>query len=375
MKKILSSFIRKRNDKYYVYVEYIDEVGKKKQKSQGSFINKKDADKKLIEVKNSINNDIYALPSNISFTNRCYRYYDSKLGISENTIACAKSIVKKHVEPYWGNMKLSDITVNKYQTFVNYVFQKDLAYRSKRKIMQLCNAVLNEAYRLQEINKRITDFIIFPKNNKTHEEEIYSIGEIKQILNALESESIYFQNTIKLLIYGGLRRGEVLGLTWDCVDFENKTIKIQYNLQYIEGKYIMKQPKSESSIRSITLPDHVFDMLKKEKLRQNKLKLQGLMKEKEYDTVCINSNNNYYNPYNLDITFKRFIKRIGLEFKKLHSLRHSHVSMLVASGVDVKTISERVGHSDISITLKIYAHAFKENDKIAVDKIDNILSQ
>ena len=70
MKKILSSFIRKRNDKYYVYVEYIDETGKKKQKSQGSFINKKDADKKLIEVKNSINNDIYALPSNISFINR-----------------------------------------------------------------------------------------------------------------------------------------------------------------------------------------------------------------------------------------------------------------------------------------------------------------
>lgn len=88
MEKVVSSFVRKRNNKYYVYVEYIDETGKKKQKSQGSYANKKDAEKKLIEVKNSINNDIYALPSNISFANRCYQYYDSKLGISENTIAC-----------------------------------------------------------------------------------------------------------------------------------------------------------------------------------------------------------------------------------------------------------------------------------------------
>lgn len=115
MEKVVSSFVRKRNNKYYVYVEYIDETGKKKQKSQGSYANKKDAEKKLIEVKNSINNDIYALPSNISFANRCYQYYDSKLGISENTIACAKSIVKKHIEPYWGNTKLSDITINKYR--------------------------------------------------------------------------------------------------------------------------------------------------------------------------------------------------------------------------------------------------------------------
>ena len=79
MEKVLSSFVRKRNEKYHVYVEYINEEGKKKQRSEGSFKTKKEADKLLIEIKNNINKDKYIIPKNITFADRCYQYYDDKV--------------------------------------------------------------------------------------------------------------------------------------------------------------------------------------------------------------------------------------------------------------------------------------------------------
>lgn len=375
MEKVLSAFIRKRNNNYCVYVEYINKEGKKKQKSQGSFKTKKEAEKLLIETKNNINNDKYIIPKNISFVDRCYQYYDDKVNeLAETTVYTSKNIIKKHIEPYWGDTKLKDITINKYQQFVNYTFYENIPTSSKKRIISISDAILHECYRCREIQNKITDFIRIPKSIKNSEVDIYSIDEIKFILEKAKDKSPHFELMLNLFVFCGLRTGEALGLTWDNVDFENNIIVVKNNLQYVKNKFIMRTTKTESSIRTVALPDLVIDLLRKEKIRQNKLKIKGLMKEKEYDTVIINKETNYYNPRGFRQSYEKFIKKIGLEYKKPHALRHAHVSMLVAAGVDVKTISQRVGHSSIDITLDIYAHAFKENDKKAAQKIDDILS-
>lgn len=376
MEKIVSSFIRKRSNKYHVYVEYINEDGKKKQRSEGSFKNKKEAEKLLIDVKNKINNDNYIMPKNITFTNRCYQYYNDKTqDLAETTIFNQKLMVKKHIASYWDDTKLCDITINKYQVFVNSIYSLNIATNTKKHIISIANAVLNECYRCREIPNKIPDFIRIPKSIKPDEVSIYSIDEVKYILEKSKNKKPAFEIVMNLFAYGGLRKGEALGLTWDNVDFENNTIYIKNNLQYISGKCIMKTTKTDSSIRSVALPPIVMDLLRKEKLRQNKLKLQGLMSEKEYDTVCISKKTYYYVPISFYGDYIKFINEIGLEYKKPHALRHAHVSMLIAAGVDVKTISQRVGHSSSDITLQVYAHVFTENDKKAADKINTILGQ
>lgn len=376
MQKVLSGFIRKRNEKYHVYVEYLNEEGKKKQRSEGSCKTKKEAEKLLIEVKNNINKDKYIIPKNISFVQRCNKYYDDKINeLAETTVYSSKNIIKKHIEPYWMDIKLADITINSYQKYVNYIFYSDIPSNSKKRIISITNAVLNECYKYREIQNKISDFIKIPKTNKTNEVEIYSIDEIKFILEKAKYKFPAFEIALNLFVYGGLRCGEALGLCWENVNFEDNTITIKNNLQYVKNEFIMRTTKTQSSVRSISLPVTIMNLLKAEKLRQNKLKIQGLMLKKEYDTVCISQNTNYYNPRAFRESYKKFINDIGLEYKKPHALRHAHVSMLIASGIDVKTISARVGHSNIDITLEIYAHVFKENDKKAADKIDNILSQ
>lgn len=374
MEKVLSTFIRKRNNNFCVYVEYINNEGKKKQKSQGSYKTKKEADERLIELKNSINKGRYAVPSDVTFVDRCYKYYDDKVNeLSANTVYNQKNTIRRYIEPYWGDTKLCNITVSSYQNFVNYTFSRDLSTNTKKNIIRTSSAVLRECYRCQEIQTKITDFIRIPKTTKTKEVEIYSVDDIKYLLECAKKRPSAFEITLNLFAYGGLRRGEALGLTWDCVDFDNETITIEKNLQYVKNKFVMKSTKTDSSIRTIALPDHVMDILRKEKIRQNKMQLKGLMLTKEYDTVCINRKGNYYNPLGFNRDYQNFIESIGLHYIKPHALRHAHVSMLIASGMDIKTISARVGHSNTDMTLKVYAHMFRENDKKAAEKIDDIL--
>lgn len=374
MEKVLSTFIRKRNNNYCVYVEYMNNEGKKKQKSQGSYKTKKEADERLIELKNSINKGRYAVPSDMTFVERCYKYYDDKVNeFSANTVYNQKNIIRREIAPYWRDTKLCNITVSSYQNFVNYTFSRDLSTNTKKNIIRTSSAVLRECYRCQEIQTKITDFIRIPKTSKNKEVDIYSVDEIKHILECAKRCAPAFEMVLNLFAYGGLRRGEALGLTWDNVDFDNKTITIEKNLQYVKNKFVMKSTKTDSSVRTITIPDIVIDLLRKEKIRQNKLQLKGLMPNKEYDTVCINRKGTYYNPMGFNRDYKDFVLKIGLDYKKPHALRHAHVSMLIASGMDIKTISARVGHSNTDMTLKVYAHMLKESDKKAAEKIDNIL--
>lgn len=377
MEKIKSTFIRKRNNKYYVYVEYEDEIGKRKQKSQGSFELKKDADKLLIEIKNDINKDVYSVPKNITFVERCYKYYDiENKNFSPTTVNGSLSCIKNHVEPYFKDTLVSDLTVSRYQDFLYHLYNKELGYLSKETVKSKTDAVLNECYRLREINIKITDFATAPKNKNFKQDiDIYDIEDIKLILNNSKNKGC-FEIIVNLYVYAGMRMGEIIGLTWDNIDFNNNIIHIKNNLVYttIDGKsqWIMKPTKTYGSERSITVPEHLIELFKKEKIRQNKLKLHGLLKN-NYDTVCISNSNKYIYPDSFRQSFKTFVKKIGLPYKKPHSLRHSHITMLMLGGVDIKTISARVGHADATMTLNTYAHVLLEMDRSASSTIETLL--
>lgn len=379
MEKVKSSFIRKRNNKYYVYVEYEDELGRKKQKSQGSFENKKDADKLLIEIKNDINKEMFSVPKSITFVDRCYKYYEDKKGeYAETTLYSSANIIRHRIEPYWKSTPLSEITVSKYQDFVNYIYgDKNIEKNTKKRIKDICNAVLRECHRRMEIKIKITDFIRTPKVIDPDIIDIYGIDEIKYILEESKNYNKTFEIILNLYIFGGMRIGEICGLTWDDVDFDNNRILIRNNLVYTKKdgkmKFVMRTTKTQSGIREIALPKHVINILKNEKVRQNILKLKGLKKKKEYDTVCLSTSNTYYNPSSFRRSYKAFIEKIGLDYKKPHALRHSHVSMLVNSNVDIKTIQHRIGHANIGTTLNTYSHVFKETDINASAKVEDLL--
>lgn len=370
---IISVLTRKRRNMYEVCVRYIGEDGKEHQKIYEKFNKKREAEKYVVELKSAINNDRFQLPKNFTFVDRCIKYYDDKSHeYSPKTLNNAYAIINKHIKSFFENVKLTDITISMYQDFMNYVGRLDLSDATKKKIYQISNAVLRECYRLQEINTNIPEFITKPKTISTTDTDIYTLDEIRTILDNCQNTK-FLDIPINLFLFAGMRFGEIAGLCWEDIDFQNNTLHVNKNLIYENGQYYMRRPKIENGVRDIIVPDAIIHMLKSEKIRQNKLILQGLYKKNDFDVVCLNSELKYLSLTGFVQSYKRFLKKINIRYIRPHKLRHAHATLLLMSGVDMKTVSERLGHSKIEITMDTYSHVLREMDKKASDNIEKLL--
>lgn len=204
--------------------------------------------------------------------------------------------------------------------------------------------------------------------------------KIKPHLQGTMNVSLQLQTLYTLALYSGCRRGELLGLVWKNVNFDDSCIIINQSLAYTpqDGTFV-KNPKSNSGFRDIDLPPSVMKMLMdlKDEVKQ---RMRGMGSEWKgsrtlVENFCFTQDNGL--PMALStprLEMQRIIKVYNasrsedqpeLPLIKFHELRHTTASILVASGLDPETVAERLGHSDPSITLRVYSHAFKERDKLA----------
>lgn len=206
------------------------------------------------------------------------------------------------------------------------------------------------------------------------------IVHVKPHLQGTMNVSLQLQSLYTLALYSGCRRGELLGLIWKNVDFDNSCVIINQSLAYTsqDGAFI-KNPKSNSGFRDIDLPPSVMNMLQdlKNEMKQRMRDMGTAWKGNRTlaENFCFTQDNGL--PMALStprLEMQRIIKVYNasraegqpeLPLIKFHELRHTTASILVASGLDPETVAERLGHSDPSITLRVYSHAFKERDKLA----------
>ena len=370
---IKSTFIRKRGNNYNVYIEYIDKEGKIKQRSEAKYTNKKDAEKHLIEIKNSINNNKFVVSNDITFAERYKQYiFDENKKLSPATLKVRESFLKNNIEPFFKDIKLRDLTPSILQRYTNDLY-KNYTKGSAQHRLAAVKAVLAEAYRLREINENPCNFIKAPKSDVISRtripQEPYSKEEVKILIEGLKGHRI--EIPILLMLTVGLRYSEMAGLRWQDIDFDKNTITVNQVMFYENGKILFKEPKTEGSVRTISVPVELMSKLKKWKIKHNEYKLEGIL---EYDDiVCLSSKLTPLIEYTLLYAFKKLIQNIGLRKIRLHDLRHTHATMLVLAGVDFKTISNRLGHTDIKITLNRYSHVLEEMDRKASENISNIM--
>ncbi|MCI6667584.1 MAG: site-specific integrase [Romboutsia timonensis] len=367
---IKSSFVRKRGNNYNVYVEYIDENNNLKQKSLGKYSNKKDAEKHLIDLKSSINNNKFIVPKDITLVDRCIKFVnDHKEQMSINTIKSRKTCIRD-IQEFFKDTKLNEVTIYQAQTFCNELCKKYKLSTVKNRVGFL-NTVLKEAYRMREINENIASFIEIKKKEAKFKSEVFDKEEIKKIVTLLEGNVI--ELPILLMMTMGLRYGEACGLRWCDIDFINNTISIEKNLIYTkETGFILKDPKTFESKRKLTAPPQLMSKFKKEHLRQKKLKLQGVL-ENELDLVCLNDYLHYWHNANLRKAFLKLLDIANIKHIRLHDLRHTNATMQLAAGVSIKVMSKRLGHTDIKTSLNVYSHVLDEMDKDASDKIADVM--
>lgn len=362
-------FLRKRSKNYIVYLEYLDKkTNKRKQKNMGSYPLKRDANKRLNEIKEEIYKDELLVPNEMILKDYILNFLEKyKINLSITTYNSYKRICNKYIIPLLGDIKLCDIKPIHIQDYVDDLL--DLLTPQTIKVhLNILNLALKRAYRLKLIKENPVQLVEVPKNKK-YKNEIYNAEDMQNLLEKCRGTSM--ELPIILASGLGLRISEVLGLTWNNIDFNNSTITIDKITVRDNGNVILKEPKTESSVRTISAPKEIILMLKQLKKDRLAAKLRG---EKSHRELIFYDKN--LNPIAQDVLskkFRLFLKENNLKHIRFHDLRHSHVTLLINAKVPIKVISERVGHSNVNTTLNIYSHALKEMDQEASEKISNTL--
>lgn len=239
---------------------------------------------------------------------------------------------------------------------------------------RLISSILETAVQWQVILSNPCNRVKAPKVEKK-EGRYLDDTEVLQLFECLEKEPIQYKTAITFLIYSGLRRGELCGLKWEDVDFSNNIITIKRNILYLPEKGIFEDtPKTYSSQRVIKMADTALQILKEHRKVQNEIRLKLGDRWQHDNFVFTQWDGAVMHPDSLTSWFRKFIKRNNLPYVTIHSLRHTNATLLIANGVNLTTVSKRLGHSSTNTTTQIYAHAIKTADEIAASTLENLLS-
>ena len=211
-----------------------------------------------------------------------------------------------------------------------------------------------------------------PKVQK-REVNYFQPEQVTAIREALEREPIKWKALIHLLLITGARRGEILGLKWDKVDFQGNRIHICNNILYSPDRGIYEDtPKTATSDRFITLPPETMQLLRQYRAWQSgeRLRLGGYYQDQGF--LFAQDSGKAMHPDNVNTWLRSFSKRHGLPHINPHAFRHSMASMLYFNGVDSVSISKRLGHAQVSTTANIYAHVMEQADQKNADILADV---
>jgi integrase len=326
----------------------------------------------------------------------------SKSGLTLKTLAAKSEIAYRTIKNIKPDNNVTSSTATKISRAlginINTIFDtvEKTASLSERTILyhhRIISSILTSAVQWQFILNNPALRVKPPKVQRK-EARHFEFDQVEYILDLIEDEPIKYKAMVYLCIYGGMRTGELNGLEWSDLDFDNAVLRIRQASQYLPGKGTFTKPtKNESSERLIAFPDTVMAVLRQYKLWQNGVKADLANLWIDSDRIFTKQNGEPIFPQTLGKWFSKFIKKHNdkvlndntipnedkekylLDTVNFHGLRHTSASLLIGEGLDVATVSKRLGHAESSTTLKIYTHAFQRADKEAANKLENLFNK
>lgn len=239
---------------------------------------------------------------------------------------------------------------------------------------RLISVILQTAVEWQYIPANPAERVKPPKV-ETSEAVYLDDKQAIRLLELLEDQPIYYRTAVTVLLFTGMRRGELLGLRWSDIDFDNNVITIERSLQYLPEKGVYESDtKTKSSRRAIKAPTTAMDSLKEYRTWQRKTFLSIGQPWEESGQVFVTQNGSPMHPDTLTSWFGSFIKTTDLPQIHIHSLRHTNATLQIANGVAVTTVAGTLGHSTANTTTKVYAHAIQSAAAASAEMMDNLLN-
>lgn len=309
-----------------------------------------------------------------------YEQHYVKRHQKKNAQLSFESISKKWIIPFLGSRKVAKLKKFDVQEWVDMIEDKGKSPKTIRNIHSVLRSMLKYAITDLEI---ITDnpcakTVLPPVEKK--ESKSYNADDVKKILKAFQDippQEQALKCFVLLAIFGGFRKGEILGFDWPDIDFENHKIcvsKTRYRDNEKDNRVYIDTPKSTKSNRTIALPDFIFDELKKLDIQQKKEKLLFGPAYADEPAVIRLENGTVMNPDKPYKWFKKICEVNDIPFYGIHALRHTHASLLAEIGANYVHVSKRMGHAQVSTTLNIYTHLFKNADDNFADQLNSFVT-
>ena len=291
---------------------------------------------------------------------------------------CSYHRMERRMYEEIGHIRVDRISPLDIQRYIRSLINEGLASNSVKNHVRLVSVILNYAIKKRVIQYNPCVTADFPKNEET-ELDFYSMDEARQFLELLSKEkqsNFQYEVFFTLAIYTGCRRGELLGLEWKDVDFDNSVISINRAYYYDSWDKVeyTDTPKSATSKRSLKLPEHVMQTLTKLHEWQDQRREVAGGSWIETDRLFTNRDGQSLTTTAPEYFFRRFCDRTGMRKVKIHSFCHFNARVLINSGVDVVSVQNALGHSQASTTLNFYSHAFNTLQTRVMEAVSNAIN-
>lgn len=367
----------KRGKSYQIVIEFPTQTGKRNRKFKTVYCTKKKAQKILNDMIYEYEHGTYVEPSKTTIEKFLKEWMETYVipNKSPTTYENYQKIINRYICPILGNYTLEDLTPIMVQKWVNSLAngdyidaRKPLKPQTVKNIFLILHSSMEKAIELKLITESPCTYTTLPKLVK-YNAQIFDEEELQKFLTALKGTEL--ETPLLIILSCGLRRGEALALKWSSIDWQNKKIHITESIVQTPSKKILtKEPKSKAGIRSIVMPNQLYEYLKLEYERRKLLDKH--FSEDDY-IIHAKSSKQPCKPDSLSKKFKCFLKRNNLKDIRLHDLRHECASLLLKSGVNPRVAKDILGHSTVSITLDTYSHVLKSVENDAAEKLNQQL--
>ena len=365
--------IRKRGNGYSVVVELPkDPVTGKRQQRWLTAKTKREAEKLLAQTQNELDRGTYIDPSNVSLA----EYLSSWLDAIRNSVRPSshirfKGIVNNHFIPELGSIPLSKLSPIHMQQFYASLLQSGLSSSTVALYHNVLHLALEQAVKWQLVPRNVCDAVDAPRENPP-EMKTWTAEQAREFLSATTNDKL--AALWRLVVLTGMRRGEILALKWADVDLGRGTLSVRRTLTRGADGIEFGEPKSKAGIRSIALPPSAVMALRVHRTDQLEHRLQLFGAWQDNDLVFERGNGIFLHPNVVSRRFQVISKQLGLPRIRFHDLRHTAATLMLANGEHPKIVQERLGHSDISMTLNRYSHVTMDMQREAADRLDAVLS-
>ena len=290
--------------------------------------------------------------------------------VEDTTRIGYKTKIKCYIKPAIGDILVQSLRAHHVQKMVNDMIARGLSPKNIKDTYNNVNAAMKKAVVLRMIPYNPCEGVSLPKV-KRYKAKVYNIKNIHKLLNIAKGTDMYLP--VLLCVTFGLRRGELLALRWSDIDFKTKTLKIRSNMVRGENGFIIKAPKSEAGIRDIRIGDDTLEELKKAKKQYFDDMCSYGTGFQNLNFVIRQEDGSPIRPDSMTQKWERFVEYHNLPHIRLHDLRHSNATALIQAGVNPRVVQQRLGHSDVNITLNTYTHVLPEMDIEAAQMLDQIV--